>query len=163
MYGYGSVLAMVSEVSVIAHKVRVHRVSCAVDVGEVVNAAGIAPQIESSVVFGLGAALMREITFERGRVQQQNFDTYSIPMMRDMPQVDLVMLPSRHHPGGVGEPGAALIQAATANAVSRAIKRRVRGLPMTPIIYEDYPLECHNCHWFDGEFLQLRFAVVPLC
>ena len=132
MYGYGSVLAMVSEVTVIAHKVRVHRVSCAVDVGQVVNAAGIAPQIESSVAFGLGAALMQEITFERGRVQQRNFDTYPIPTMRDMPQVDLVILPSRHHPGGIGEPGAALIQAATANAVSRAIKRRVRGLPMTP-------------------------------
>jgi isoquinoline 1-oxidoreductase subunit beta len=132
MYGYGSVLAMVSEISVINFKVKVHRVSCALDIGQIVNAAGVAPQIESSVVFGLGAALMQEVTFEHGRVQQKNFDAYPLPRMHDMPKINVVALASQEHPGGIGEPGAALVQAATANAVSSALKRRVRQLPMTP-------------------------------
>jgi isoquinoline 1-oxidoreductase subunit beta len=132
MYGYGSVLAMVCEVTVIALRVRVHRVSCALDVGQVVNNAGIVPQIESSVVFGLGAALMQEITFEQGQVQQRNFDSYPLPNFGDMPKLAVTILPSSAHPGGIGEPGAALVQAATANAVSAALKRRVLRLPMTP-------------------------------
>jgi isoquinoline 1-oxidoreductase subunit beta len=132
IYGYGSVLAMVSEVSVLDFGVVVHRVSCAADVGQVINAAGIAPQIESSVVFGLGAALMQEITFEKGQVQQRNLDSYRLPRMRDMPKIDSVILDSTGSPGGIGEPGAALVQAATANAVSTALKRRVNRLPMTP-------------------------------
>jgi isoquinoline 1-oxidoreductase subunit beta len=52
--------------------------------------------------------------------------------MQDMPEINVVVLPSQDHPGGIGEPGAALVQAATANAVSSALKRRVRQLPITP-------------------------------
>jgi isoquinoline 1-oxidoreductase subunit beta len=131
MYGYGSVLAMVCEVSLTKLQVQVHRVCCALDAGQVVNAAGIVPQIESSVVFGLGAALMQEITFERGQVRERNFDTYPLPTIRDMPKVEVEVLHSAAHPGGIGEPGAALVQAATANAVSAALNRRVQRLPMT--------------------------------
>jgi len=132
MYGYDSVLAMVSEVSVHDGRVRVHRVTCAADIGTVVNPLNVPAQIESSVIFGLGACLTQEITFERGRVQQRNFDDYRVPRMTDIPAIDIELLDSERDPGGIGEPATALIQAATANAVSAALKRRIRELPMTP-------------------------------
>jgi isoquinoline 1-oxidoreductase beta subunit len=76
---------------------------------------------------------MCEITFENGRAQQHNYDTYPVVRMNQHPPViDIVLLPSTEKPGGIGEPGAAVIVAATANAVSAAIGKRIRRLPMTP-------------------------------
>ncbi len=132
MYGYDSVLAMVSEVSVEGGRVRVHRVTCAADIGTVVNPLNVPAQIESSVIFGLGACLMQEITVSGGRVQQRNFDSYPIPRMTDVPPIDSVLLASDRDPAGIAEPGTPLVQAATANAVSAALGRRIRQMPMTP-------------------------------
>ena len=133
MEGYGTVMAMVSEVSVDEGKVTVHRVTTVVDLGYMVNPDTVVAQLQSSVAFGLSAALMGEITFANGRAQQTNYDTYPVIRMNEHPPViDIVLVPSTEKPGGIGEPGAAVIQAATANAVSAAIGKRIRRLPMTP-------------------------------
>lgn len=130
MHGYGSVLAMISEVSVSGSNVTLHRVSCAVDVGQAINPAGVFAQIESSVVFGMGACLMQKITFQDGRVAERNFDRYRLPRITDQPRIDVVLVESSAPPGGIGEPGAALIQASIVNAVSAAIGKRIRRLPI---------------------------------
>ena len=67
----GSFNAQVAEVSVTKGKVKVHRVVCAVDCGQVVNRAGVTQQIESGIVYGLSAALKIGITLDHGRVQQK--------------------------------------------------------------------------------------------
>ncbi len=127
---FGSYVAQVAEVSVEGGKVRVHRVTCAVDCGIAVNPATIEAQMESGIAFGLGAALHGAITIEGGRVVQSNFDDYLVLRLPEMPSVDVHIVPSRERPGGVGEPGTPPIAPAVANALAALTGRRVRELPL---------------------------------
>ena len=86
-------------------------------------------QIQSSVIFGLSAALQQEITIEKGRVQQQNYNTFPPLRMNQSPEMSVHLVKSNEKPGGVGEPAVALVTAATANALG-ALGKRVRTLPM---------------------------------
>ena len=77
---FGSIVAQVAEVSVEGTHIRVHKVSCVVDCGVVVNPEGVRQQMESAIAFGLSAALHGEITISDGRVQQSNFHDYPMPV-----------------------------------------------------------------------------------
>jgi len=127
---FGGFVAQVAEVSLEGTTVRVHRVVCAVDVGQTVNPNTIVAQMESAIVYGLTAALMGEITIGRGRVQQGNFNDYGLLRMDQMPEVAVHIVPSREDPGGVGEPGTPPIAPAVVNAVFAATGRPVRRLPI---------------------------------
>ncbi len=130
---YGSYVAEVAEVSVNEKgKIRVHRVVCAVDCGRLVNPDTIAAQMESGIVFGLTAALYGAITLKRGRVQENNFDTYPLLRMKETPRIEVHIVPSTEAPGGIGEPGVPPIAPAVANALFAISGARVRSLPMTP-------------------------------
>ena len=133
MEGYEGVHALVSEISLLGGVVKVHKVTVVSDIGMLVNPDIAKAQIQSSVAFGLGAALMQEITFENGRAQQRNFDSYPLLRMNEHPPlIDITLVESAASPAGIGEPIAAVVQAATANAVSTALGKRIRKLPMTP-------------------------------
>src|SRR6266850_74186 len=76
-FSFDSYVGQVAEVSVDKDGgVRVHRVVCAVDCGQVVNPDSVKAQMEGGIIFGLTAALKDEITLDRGRVQQRNFHEY---------------------------------------------------------------------------------------
>src|SRR6185436_2483716 len=76
-FAMGSYLSQIAEVEVSKDgEVNVRRVVCAVDCGQMVNPDTIIAQIEGGIIFGLGAALWSEITLQRGRVQQRNFNDY---------------------------------------------------------------------------------------
>jgi isoquinoline 1-oxidoreductase subunit beta len=136
LYKYGgnaTYVAQVAEVSVDARaQVHVHRVVCAVDCGIVVNPDIVEAQMEGSILYGLSATLMGEITFDRGRCQQSNFHDAPLLRFADAPAIEVHILPSDRPPMGVGEPGVPPIAPAVANAVSAALGRRVRELPLTP-------------------------------
>lgn len=127
---FGSFVAEVAEVSVVNGAVRVHKVTCAIDCGQVVNPDIVAAQMEGAIVFGLTAALKGEITIDKGRVQQGNLLDYPLLRMDEMPEVAVHIVPSTEHPGGVGEPGTPPIAPAVANAVSALTGTRVRRLPI---------------------------------
>lgn len=127
---FGSIVAQVAEVSVDGTDIRVHRVSCAVDCGIAVNPEGVRQQMESAVAFGLSAALNEAVTLRDGRVQQSNFHDYRLLRMTAMPAVDVVILPSRAVPEGMGEPGVPPVAPAVANAVFRLTGQRLRSLPL---------------------------------
>ena len=129
MEGYGTYLAMVSEVSVSGKNIRVHRVTIAADVGSMVNANIVAQQIEGSTIFGLSAALFGEITLKNGVVEQSNFNDYPVVRMNESPVIDVHMIASTEKPGGIGEPLTALISPSVANAVFAATGQRLRKLP----------------------------------
>ena len=129
MEGYGTYLAMVSEVSVSGKDIRVHKVTVAADVGSMVNANIVAQQIEGSTIFGLSAALMGEITLKDGVVEQSNFHDYPVVRMNESPVIEVHMIPSTEKPGGIGEPLTALISPSVGNAVFAATKQRLRKLP----------------------------------
>lgn len=130
-FAFGSYMAQVAEASVGDDgEVAVHRVVCAVDCGQVVNPDTVVAQIESGVVYGLGAALWNEITLDGGRVQQSNFPDYRVMRMREMPRVDVILMPSSDAPGGIGEPGTAAAAPALTNALFAATGQRIRTLPV---------------------------------
>ncbi len=125
-----TIVAEVAEVSIEAGKVRVHRVTCAVDCGLPVNPDGVKAQIEGGVTFGLSAALHGAITVDGGRIQQSNFHDYKVVRMNEAPVIDIHLIASGDSPRGVGEPGVPPIAPAVANAVSKLTGKRVRKLPI---------------------------------
>jgi isoquinoline 1-oxidoreductase subunit beta len=128
---FGSVVAQVAEVSVAADRtIRVHRVVCAVDCGTPVNPNLIAQQMESGIVFGLGAALYGDITIDKGRVVQSNFHDYPSLRLDACPQIEVHIVPSTAHPEGIGEPGTPPIAPAVANALAALTGQRLRALPL---------------------------------
>lgn len=129
---FGSVVAMVAEVSIAKNNLKVHKVTVAVDCGQVVNPDTIKAQMEGCVVFGLTAALYGEISFENGKVKQRNFHDYKMLRMNEMPLVDVHIMDSKEKMGGVGEPGVPPVAPAVMNALFTLTGKRVRNLPLQP-------------------------------
>lgn len=74
--------------------------------------------------------LFGEVALEDGRPLQANFDTYRSLRIDEMPDVEIVIVPSREAPTGVGEPGVPPIAPAVANAMARLGLERPRRLPV---------------------------------
>jgi isoquinoline 1-oxidoreductase subunit beta len=130
-FSYGSFAAHVIEASVDPDgAVRVHRVVCAIDCGIAVNPDQVRAQMEGGAVYALTAALYGQITLERGRVQQSNFDTYPMMRINEIPAVEAHILDSGEAPGGLGEPGVPPVAPALCNAIFALTGKRVRTLPI---------------------------------
>jgi len=125
----GTVCAHVVEVSVENQRIRVHRVTSAIDCGTAVNPLGVEAQVQSATVFGLSAALYGRITLADGRVAQGNFTDYPLLRFDEMPQMSVHIVPSTAAPSGVGEPGTPPIAPAVANALAALTGKRLRSLP----------------------------------
>jgi isoquinoline 1-oxidoreductase beta subunit len=130
---YGTVVAQVAEVALVAGTPKVRRVVCAVDCGIAISPNQIAAQIDSGVCFGLSAALYGRVTLVAGEVQQTNFDTYRVVRMHDMPVVETHIVPSTHDPSGMGEPGTPLIAPAVANALLSLTGAATSSLPFVTV------------------------------
>jgi isoquinoline 1-oxidoreductase beta subunit len=126
---FGSIVAEVAEVSVEDGKIRVHKVTCAIDCGICVNPLGVRAQMESGIAYGLGAALHGAVNIKDGRVVESNFHDYRILRLHEMPQIDVHIVESREKSGGAGEPGTPPIAPAVANAVFALTGKRLRDLP----------------------------------
>lgn len=127
---FGSIVAQVAEVSVDNGQIRVHRVVCAIDCGTVVNPDTVAQQVESSVIYGLSAALFGQIDIVGGVVQQSNFPSYPLVTLSQAPRVETHIVPSTRHPGGVGEPAVPPLAPAVGNALFALTGQRQRALPL---------------------------------
>jgi CO/xanthine dehydrogenase Mo-binding subunit len=131
----GTYVATMAEVAVDKANgdVRVLRVVCAQDTGEVINPEGTRMQIEGCITMGLGYALAEEIRFKDGRVLDENFDTYEIPRFSWLPKIEVVLVDNPEMaPQGCGEPAITVMGAVVGNAIYDAIGVRMRTLPMTP-------------------------------
>jgi isoquinoline 1-oxidoreductase beta subunit len=128
--GYGSYSAAVAEVSMEQQKVRVHRIVIALNCGHAVNPGQIAAQVEGSVAYGLSAAFYGEMTVEKGRMAELNFDRYPILRLAAMPKVETVIVPSYDFWGGVGEPTICVVAPSVMNAIFAATGKPVRSLPL---------------------------------
>jgi len=132
-FSFDSYVAQVAEVSVEKDgRVRVHRIVAAVDCGRTVNPDTVKAQLEGGIIFGLTAALKTEITLDKGRVQQGNFNDYPMVRMFESPEIEVYIVPSTEKPTGVGEPGVPPVAPAVANAIFAATGKRVRRLPIKP-------------------------------
>ena len=124
-----SYLAQVAEVTVKDGSLRVDRVITVVDPGRVINMNGIRAQIEGAVLMGLSAALKERITVKHGMIQEQNFNSYDLLRIPDVPQLETYLVESGRPPGGIGEPPLALIGPSVGNAIFAATGKRLRKLP----------------------------------
>jgi isoquinoline 1-oxidoreductase beta subunit len=130
-FTFGSYAAHVAEVSVEKGAVKVHRIVVAIDCGTVINPLGTEAQAVGGTLDGLNAALQAEITVDRGRTRQGNFDEYLLLRHTEAPPVEVHLVPSAERPGGMGETAVPPVAAAVANAVFAATGRRVRRLPLS--------------------------------
>jgi isoquinoline 1-oxidoreductase beta subunit len=132
MEGYDTYMAQVAEVSLNdSGEVQVHRVTVAADMGHMVNPDTVEAQLQSSIIFGMGAALKHQITMTHGRVQETNYHNFQPVRMHEAPKIDIMLVKSTEKPGGIGEPATAVVAPAIANAVAKLTGKRVRRLPIT--------------------------------
>ena len=127
-----SICAQVAEVTVKPNgEVKVNRVTVALDTHYMVNPQTIAEQAESSVIFGLTAALYGKITIKDGAAVQGNFDTYRMVRLAEAPRIGVYLVPSGGDVwGGAGEPAVPPIAPAVTNAIFAATGKRIRTLPI---------------------------------
>jgi isoquinoline 1-oxidoreductase beta subunit len=128
---FGSYVAACAEVSVDGNKVKIHRIVAATDPGHAVNPAQIERQVAGSFVYGLGALFLQECTVKDGRVEQQNFDSYDMMRIAEMPKVEVIEMASGGGVwGGVGEPTICVAAPAVLNAIAAATGKRYRTFPL---------------------------------
>ena len=126
-----TVVAQVAEISINNRgKLKVERVDCVIDCGIAVNPDSVRAQMEGSIIMGMSAALMEQVTLDDGRVAQSNFDDYRIAKLRDAPEINVSIVKSDSAPTGTGEPGTSPIVPAITNAIFAATGKRVRRLPI---------------------------------
>lgn len=131
-FSHAGHFAEVAEVSVDTNrKLTVHKVTVAGDIGPIINLSGAENQCEGSVIDGFSTAMGLEITFENGRVEQSNFDSYPLLRMPHAPEVEVHFVASDYPPTGVGEPALPPVAPAICNAIHAATGRRVRSLPLS--------------------------------
>jgi isoquinoline 1-oxidoreductase beta subunit len=131
----GTYVAQVAEVETgSGGSIHVRRVVCAVDCGMVLNPRSVRAQMEGGIAYGLSAALYGEISLKDGRVTAASFKDQPMVMLPTMPKVEVHFVPSDLPPGGVGEPGLPPLAPAVGNAVFAATGKRLRSLPLLPLM-----------------------------
>ncbi len=113
--------------------IRVKRFVVAHDCGQIINPDGLKNQIEGNVVQTVSRTLLEQLTFDRGKVTSVDWATYPILTFPDVPavEVELIDRPAEK-PWGAGEPTAAIVPSAIANAIFDATGARLRSVPFTP-------------------------------
>ena len=133
MFSYGSYVAHVAEVSVAPDgKLKIHKLVGAIDAGFAVNPDQVKAQMEGGGIYALTALLYGEITIDRGRVKQSNFDNYRMLRIDEAPEMEVHILNSGEAAGGLGEPGVPTVAPAVCNAIFALTGTRVRSLPIRP-------------------------------
>jgi len=128
---FASYVAACAEVSVDDRgRLKIHRIVAATDPGHAVNPQQIEAQVEGSFVYGLSALLYGECTIKDGGVEQQNFHNYPSMLISEMPEVDVIIMPSGGFWGGIGEPTIAVAAPAVLNAIFAATGKRIRSFPL---------------------------------
>ena len=127
---FGGYVAAVAAVTVRDRKVTVGRLTLAVDCGKVLDPGIATSNVEGGCVWGL-SAMRTQVTFERGRAVQTNFDAFEPLRLSEMPTIDVHFVANEEKPGGTGELGPVPVHAAVCNAIFAATGRRVRSLPLS--------------------------------
>lgn len=126
-------VAMLVEVSE-DKQLKVLNAIAAIDAGTIVNPDRVKAQTEGAIIFGLSLALMGEITYKEGKVQQSNFHDYPLLRLPQTPDMEIIIIASDAPPAGVGEPGVPPVAPSLTNAIFAATGQRIRDLPVSKLL-----------------------------
>jgi isoquinoline 1-oxidoreductase subunit beta len=110
-------------------KVKIDKVWAVMDCGWYVNPDIIKAQIEGSIIMALGAATHHATTFKDGKAVEQNFNTYKMPRINEIPEIEIHIMDNDEKAGGVGEPSLPPFSPALTNAIFDLTGKRIRKLP----------------------------------
>jgi isoquinoline 1-oxidoreductase subunit beta len=127
---FSTYMAEVVDITIENDQPRVHRVVAAMDCGQVVNPNILEQQIKGGVTYALTNALRAQITIDKGRVVQGNFDDYAPIRMSEAPVIEAYTVSSTEAPTGAGEPPVPPLAPALCNAIFAATRKRIRALPI---------------------------------
>ncbi len=131
VYDASTYMAQVAEVSVGREgDVRVHRVVCAVDLGQPLNVLGIEGQVESGINWGLTSTLKSTMEFRDGRARSSNYSDYDVLRLNEAPDIETHIVPSTLRPRGLGEQPVPPVAPAVLNAIFNATGKRMRRVPV---------------------------------
>ncbi|MFI5188182.1 MAG: molybdopterin cofactor-binding domain-containing protein [Chitinophagales bacterium] len=125
----GAFTALVVDVTRVNDKVRIEKITAVIDCGTYVNPDTVKAQCEGSIIMGLTAAIKSGITIEKGKVVEQNFDSYKMLQINECPEIDVTAVKSTDPPDGAGESGLANVAPALTNAIFNMTEKRIRTLP----------------------------------
>src|SRR5713226_6972920 len=110
---------------------KINRITIAMDPGTVVNPFNAKAQIQGAALWGASQIMSERLTFKNGAIEQTNFHDYQTIRLADVPEIEVELIQSGHHPSGVGEPASTVVGPAVANAIYNAVGVRVRHMPIT--------------------------------
>ena len=113
-------------------KYRINKLTIAMDMGTCINPRNATAQIQGAALWGASQVLSERLTYKNGAIEQSNFHEYQPIRLADVPEIDVEIIQSGHHPSGVGEPSSTVVAPAVANAIFNAVGARVRHMPITP-------------------------------
>ena len=127
---FGSMVGQVVKVSRRPDKkIKIDKVFALMDCGWYVNPDIIRAQVEGSIVMALGAAVNHATHFKEGKAVERNFNTYPMPRINEIPEIEVHIMENDEKPGGVGEPGLPAFAPALCNAIFDLTGKRIRKLP----------------------------------
>ena len=110
----------------------INRLTIAMDPGIVVNPKNVDAQIRGSALWGASQIMSERLTLKNGAFEQANYHEYVPIRLAQVPEIDVTIIASDHHPSGVGEPASTVVAPAVANAIFNAVGARVRHMPISP-------------------------------
>jgi nicotinate dehydrogenase subunit B len=114
-------------------RIKVERVACAFDCGQIINPDGARAQVEGSIIQTLSRVLMEEVQFDRSRVTSVDWNSYPILRFAEVPKIEIALIDRPTEPPvGAGEAACTTVGAALANAIFDATGARLRTVPFTP-------------------------------
>jgi nicotinate dehydrogenase subunit B len=114
-------------------KIKVERVTCVHDCGQIINPDGVRAQVEGCILQTLSRALKEEVKFDRSRVLSVDWSTYPILTFSEAPKLEIELIDRPTVPPvGAGEAACTPVGAALANAIHDACGVRLRTIPFTP-------------------------------
>jgi len=130
-FSHRSYVAQVAEIQMVKGKPVLSKIHAAVDCGVVVNTLGANQQVRGGIVDGLGHALYGSLTFKDGAAEQKNFNNYRLIRIKEVPAVDVHFVDNGIDPTGLGEPALPPTGGAVANALFKALGKRLYNQPFT--------------------------------
>ncbi|MBT4574847.1 MAG: molybdopterin-dependent oxidoreductase [Candidatus Cloacimonetes bacterium] len=134
-YVYGSHVADI-KIDTSTGKIEVKNITAAHDVGKVLNKLGAEGQVYGGVTQGFGYAVIEDYNIQDGVVKSDNLDNYLIPTIKDIGNINPVLIENEDVDGpfgakSLGEPTLELTSSAINNALKFAVGTQSYELPLT--------------------------------